>query len=87
MKRRSLAKELCEEGAVLVNGLPARAGRDLARGDEIRLNLRSRLVAVTVSELPERPVPASRAHELYRLIRDERREEIEETFDGERQTD
>lgn len=85
MKRRSLAKELCEEGAVLVNGHRARAGRDLAAGDEITLRLRNRILAVSVSELSERPVAASRAHELYRLIRDEIRDE--ETVDDERPTD
>jgi ribosomal 50S subunit-recycling heat shock protein len=85
VKRRSLAKELCDEGAVSVNGRPARAGRELASGDEIALSLRSRLLVVTVTELPETPVSASRAHELYRLIRDERRDE--RTSDDEERTD
>jgi ribosomal 50S subunit-recycling heat shock protein len=74
VKRRSLAKELCDEGAVLVNGRPSRAGRELAPGDEVTLNLRNRLLSVAVAELPsEKRVSASGAHDLYKVIKDERR--------------
>ena len=62
MKRRSLAKELCDEGCVLVNGRTARAGRDLDPGDEITLKLRDRSISVAVDEAET---------SLYRLIRDE----------------
>ena len=73
MKRRALAKELCDEGAVLVNGRPSRAGKELAPGDEVTLNLRNRLLSVAVAELPEKRVGGSGAHDLYKVIRDERR--------------
>jgi ribosomal 50S subunit-recycling heat shock protein len=74
VKRRTLAKELCDEGAVLVNGRPSRAGKELAPGDEVTLNLRNRLLSVAVADLPsEKRVIASSAHDLYRVIRDERR--------------
>ena len=64
MKRRTLAKELCDEGAVSVNGRRARAGREVAPGDEVTLNLRNRVVSVAVAdELPR-----------YTVIKDERRE-------------
>lgn len=79
VKRRALAKELCEEGAVLVNGRPSRAGRELAPGDEVTLNLRNRLLSVAVTELPEdERVTASGAKDLYKLIRDERRGDEED---------
>ena len=74
VKRRALAKELCDEGAVLVNGRPSRAGRELAPGDEVTLNLRNRLLSVAVAELPsETRVGVSGAQDLYKVIRDERR--------------
>jgi ribosomal 50S subunit-recycling heat shock protein len=74
VKRRALAKELCDEGAVLVNGRPSRAGRELAPGDEVTLNLRNRQLSVAVGELPtERKVGVSEATDLYKVIRDERR--------------
>jgi ribosomal 50S subunit-recycling heat shock protein len=73
VKRRALAKELCDEGAVLVNGRPSRAGRELSPGDEVTLNLRNRRISVAVAELPqEERVGVSRAQDLYKLIRDER---------------
>lgn len=62
MKRRTLAKELCDEGAVSVNGRPARAGRELAPGDEVTLNLRNRVLSVAVAD----PLPE------YKVIKDER---------------
>jgi ribosomal 50S subunit-recycling heat shock protein len=74
VKRRALAKELCDEGAVLVNGRPSRAGRELAPGDEVTLNLRNRLLSIAVADLPsEKRVGVSGAQDLYKVIRDERR--------------
>jgi ribosomal 50S subunit-recycling heat shock protein len=74
VKRRAIAKELCDEGAVSVNGRPSRAGRELVPGDEVTLNLRDRIVSVAVSEIPPGPKGgASRTQNLYKLIRDERR--------------
>ena len=64
MKRRTLAKELCDEGAVLVNGRPSRAGRELAPGDEVTLNLRNRVLLVAVLELPSE----------YKVLKDEKRD-------------
>lgn len=72
IKRRSLAKELCDEGAVLLNGRPVRAGRDVAAGDELTLNLRNRRISVEIAEIPERPPGAKHARELYRILHDER---------------
>ena len=74
VKRRALAKELCDEGAVLVNGRPSRAGRELVPGDEVTLNLRNRQLSVAVVDLPPEKKPGvSGAMDLYKVIRDERR--------------
>ncbi len=67
VKRRTLAKELCDEGAVLVNGRPARAGRELAAGDEVTLNLRNRVLSVAVAEPPPE----------YKVLKDEKQERDE----------
>ena len=67
VKRRTLAKELCDEGAVLVNGRPSRAGRELAPGDEVTLNLRNRVLSVAVLELPAE----------YKVLKDEKRDRDE----------
>jgi ribosomal 50S subunit-recycling heat shock protein len=75
VKRRTLAKELCDEGCVLVNGQPARAGRDVEAGDEITLKLRNRSLSVEVTEVPEEGSKGAPA--LYRVLRDERKSDFE----------
>ena len=78
VKRRSLAKELCDEGAVVVNGRTARAGREVRAGDELGLNLRNRRLRVEVVAVPERAPRASEARELYSVVSDERIREEDE---------
>ncbi|HSF16566.1 MAG TPA: RNA-binding S4 domain-containing protein [Vicinamibacteria bacterium] len=75
VKRRSLAKELCDEGVVRLNGKPARAGHSVAEGDELILDLRNRRLAVTVIALPDSAASAARPGELYEVVADERVEE------------
>ena len=70
IKRRPLAKELCEEGAVSINGHVVRAGREISRGDELTLSLRNRRLVVEVVEVPERPPSAAHASDFYRIISD-----------------
>ena len=72
VKRRSLAKELCDEGAVAINGHLARAGREISSGDELTLTLRNRRLAVEVVGVPERPPSVAAASDFYRVVSDER---------------
>jgi ribosomal 50S subunit-recycling heat shock protein len=72
VKRRTLAKELCDEGVVLVNGTTARAGREVKVGDRLLLLLRNRHLEIEVEEVPDRPPSTSKARELYRVVQDER---------------
>lgn len=72
VKRRSLAKGLCEDGAVRVNEHRARAGRILAVGDRLTLSFWNRRLEVEVTELPEKAPTAATADTLYRVISDER---------------
>ena len=81
VKRRALAKEFCEEGAVSVNGNRARAGREVQVGDRLELTLRTRRLGVDVLEIPARAVSAARAKELYRVVADERIEDEDEPME------
>ncbi len=38
IKRRTLAQEACDGGFVLVNGRPAKSGKELSENDEITVN-------------------------------------------------
>lgn len=68
VKRRTLARELCQEGAVAVNGAPARPSKDVAPGDRLSLRLWNRLMEIEVQEIPERALAGPEAARLYRIV-------------------
>lgn len=67
IKRRTLAKEVCEGGAVQVNGRPAKASTEVKAGDILTLTLGNRWLTVEVLATPEH-VTADGARELYRVL-------------------
>lgn len=69
IKRRTLAKEVCDRGQVEVNGRPAKAGADIKPGDMVRINFGSRKVVLEVVSVKDN-IPAKSAAELYRMIED-----------------
>lgn len=64
IKRRTVAKEVCDAGRVFVNGRPAKAGTELKIGDEVSLTLGQRTIKVRVLATPE-TVRADEARTLY----------------------
>ncbi len=72
VKRRSLAKELCDDGVIALNGRPVRAGREVTIGNSLTLSLRHRRIEVEIVDVPKRPPSAAAAIELYRVLSDER---------------
>jgi ribosomal 50S subunit-recycling heat shock protein len=74
--RRTVAQELCEAGAVLVNGVVARSSRAVRVGDEITLARRANFLTVSVLDVPTtRQTSRQEAATLYEVVRDEPREE------------
>jgi ribosomal 50S subunit-recycling heat shock protein len=74
--RRTVAQELCEAGAVEVNGSAARSSRTVREGDEIRIRRRGRLLVVRVAAVPAVRQPSkAEAASLYEVLSDERTEE------------
>jgi ribosomal 50S subunit-recycling heat shock protein len=72
--RRTVAQELCEAGAVFINGTPARSSRMVRPGDEITLQRRERLLTVRVLNVPTlRQTSKHEAATLYDVVRDEAR--------------
>ena len=57
VKRRELARELCEEGMVRVNGTPRKASSEVRLGDELLFPLYNRMIRARVLNLPEGTVP------------------------------
>jgi len=67
VKRRVLAKELCDGGRASVNGRPAKSGHEVRPGDVIELRFGQRTVRAEVLKLDEH-VPAAQAAEMYRQL-------------------
>jgi ribosomal 50S subunit-recycling heat shock protein len=69
IKRRTLAKEICDRGQVEVNGRAAKAGTDIEPGDTVSINFGNRKIKLEVVSVKEN-VPAKLADELYKMIED-----------------
>lgn len=67
IKRRTLAKEVCDGGRVSVNGRPAKAGTQVAPGDILALELGGRRLVVRVAGVRE-SVPGREASSLYEVL-------------------
>ena len=72
IKRRPVAKTVCDANHVLVNDHPAKAGREVHEGDILRINLNSRILTCEILSLPTGNVPAAEASSLYRIISEDR---------------
>ena len=69
--RRTVAQELCEAGAVSVNGAAARASRAIREGDEVAVRRRGRALTVRVLTLPQaKQVSRHDAASLYEVVSD-----------------
>ncbi len=81
VKRRSLAKELCDDGVVKVNGAPAKPSREVKVGDVIEVDTISRFLKFRVLEVPiSKSVSKKKARELVEIIED-RKKDIRDIID------
>ena len=67
IKRRTVAKEACEQGRVEVNGRVAKPGLELKTGDEIRITFGNNILKVRVLAMPE-TVRKEDADSMYEVI-------------------
>ncbi len=67
IKRRTVAKDVCDGGKVEVNGRVAKAGTTLAVGDVIEIQFGEKRFKAKVKELRE-TVPAKEADTLYEVL-------------------
>ena len=71
--RRTVAQELCDAGAVAVNGTSARSSRTVRPGDHISIRRRDRVLTVRVNAVPDtKQVSRADAPTLYEIIEDAR---------------
>lgn len=71
IKRRTLAKEVCDREKVTVNGRTAKAGAEIKPGDILVISFGNRTLKIKVVSIQEN-VPAKMAAELYEVLEDTR---------------
>ncbi len=71
VKRRANARELCDAGRVLVNGQPAKPGREIQEGQQLTLTFSTRVIVVEVLLVPLSP-RAKDPGTLYRVVSETR---------------
>jgi len=77
VKRRPIAKALCDGGKIERNGKAAKAGDDVRIGDKLKLHFGARSVEAEILTVPERPVGKAERDELFRITGEERHDDWE----------
>ncbi|RDW15311.1 hypothetical protein CWR48_20020 [Oceanobacillus arenosus] len=70
IKRRTLAKEVADQGRISVNGNQAKASTVLTAGDELVIRFGQKLVTVRVNDLRE-TVRKDEAEMMYTIVKEE----------------
>ena len=67
IKQRSRARELCDAGAVIVNGRKIKASHAVHVGDDIRVIIGDKKVSAVILEIPDGNVSKKRAREIINI--------------------
>lgn len=67
IKRRTIAKEACEQGRVFVNGKVAKPGTEINSGDEIEIVFGTKPMKIKVEQILEH-VKKDNAKEMFSLV-------------------
>ncbi len=70
IKRRTVAKEACDGGRVMINGKAAKAGSEIKEGDVLEIRFGSRLGRYEVVLVKE-TVRKEEAAEMYRVLEED----------------
>ena len=71
IKRRTLAKEISDDGRVKVNDRAAKAGTDLSVGDIVEIEFGRKIVTLEVVQL-EAHAKKEDADRMYRIIKEQK---------------
>ncbi len=72
IKRRTVAKDVCEGDKISLNGRIAKPSANVSPGDIITIEMPRYLLEVKVLATPN-AVKANEAHTLYEVLRDEKK--------------
>ncbi|MGX7349648.1 RNA-binding S4 domain-containing protein [Dolosicoccus paucivorans] len=71
IKRRTVAKEVADQGRITINGQVAKSSTRVAVGDEMTIQFGHRLLTVRVLSLKE-GLRKEEAKEMYEIVKEER---------------
>ncbi|ADH97610.1 RNA-binding S4 domain protein [[Bacillus] selenitireducens MLS10] len=73
IKRRTMAKEVADQGRVSINGQKAKASSTVQEGDELKVEFGQKIVTLTVDRLKE-AVKKDEAQTMYTIVSEERKQ-------------
>ncbi|GAA0425379.1 MAG: RNA-binding S4 domain-containing protein [Bacillota bacterium] len=71
IKRRTLAKEVADQGRITINGNQAKASSTVTAGDELTIKFGQKLVTIKINNLKE-TVRKEEAETLYTVLKEEK---------------
>ncbi len=72
LKRRELARELCDEGVVRVNGVPRKASFEVKIGDELLFPVYNRTLRVRILDIPIGTVAKANQWSMVEILEEKR---------------
>lgn len=82
VRQRSLAKEICDAGAVHIGGQPAKASQNVRAGDVVRLQLPNRDLEFRVLDVPHGNVARRDAGRYVEILHDRRLDPTERVLES-----
>ena len=79
IKRRTLAKEVADQGRITINGKAAKASSTVKAGDELAIRFGQKVVTARVDELRD-TVKKEDATKMFTILKEERLDKIEPEF-------
>lgn len=76
IKRRTLAKQICDAGRVTTNGKSAKASTDVEVGDELTIRYGNKTMTVVIRKIADHP-RRDEALELYDVLSTEMRQNVD----------
>ena len=68
-KRRAVSEDMCKNGVVCINGVVAKASKDVKIGDIITINYLEKSVKYEVLQIPEsKTIPKTKQNEYTREV-------------------
>ncbi|MEL4023631.1 RNA-binding S4 domain-containing protein [Lysinibacillus endophyticus] len=79
IKRRTLAKEVADQGRITINGKVAKASSAVKVGDELAIRFGQKIVTARIEDLKDN-VRKEEANKMFTILKEEKLEKIEPQF-------